>query len=130
MVLIDTATFIFLCKGSHLLTLKAKQLIAKSNTVWLPEVSIWEMVGLSRKGKAVPTADQLREFVEENLASYGIGVLPFDRNIVWQCVHLPWHHSAPFDRYLVQTAITQGVPFLSPDAPLRVYRPAGLQLVW
>lgn len=130
--LLDTCTFIFLLSNQSALSSEVDKILADKEThsMYLSEMTFLEIVGLSRKGKAVPNSNEVQEYVEEGIRRYNIKLIPIDLETIWQTAQLPWHHTDPFDRYLIATAVKYKLTLLSPDTDLPPYKSAKLKMAW
>jgi PIN domain nuclease of toxin-antitoxin system len=61
-------------------------------------------------------------------ASTSIISLPLRRQHVERLFDLPLHHQDPFDRLIISTALSDGLPLISRDQHFRKYK--GLRIVW
>jgi PIN domain nuclease of toxin-antitoxin system len=130
--LLDTCTFLFMITNQQALSKEAERLLFDDASVriYLSEMSLLELVGLSRKAKAVPASDKIRAFAETWVERYNIKLIPIDAETIWQTAYLPWHHTDPFDRYLIATAVLHKLTLLSPDTDLPPYKSAKLKVAW
>ncbi len=55
-------------------------------------------------------------------------VVPFAPDHVLRLYALPQHHRDPFDRMLITTALTEGIPLVGSNRLFKKYK--GLQVIW
>ena len=61
-------------------------------------------------------------------ANAGIASYPLRQRHARQLFTLPIHHRDPFDRMIIATAMSDGLPLISRDREFRKYK--GLKVVW
>lgn len=58
----------------------------------------------------------------------GIASYPLRQRHTAQLFDLPMHHKDPFDRMIIATALSDGLPIISRDRQFRKYK--GLRVIW
>jgi PIN domain nuclease of toxin-antitoxin system len=125
-VLLDT-TAVYVAAGISDLTFspKVRRLLEDPETVReISSVSIMEVAVKSNKGITPLT----REHVEKVIEDLALTVIPFASDHAFRLFGLPVHHSDPFDRMLIATALAEDIPLLACDAEFKRYK--GLQVIW
>ena len=61
-------------------------------------------------------------------ANGAISSYPLRRQHADQLFDLPMHHKDPFDRMIIATALSDGLPVISENRQFRSYK--GLQVIW
>ena len=120
-VLLDTHVFLWAISEPDRLSSRAKEIIkGERSEVLLSLASVWEIAVKSSLGKldlprpAVP-------FVQRQLGSHRIGILPLRLSHLFVLENLPWHHKDPFDRILVAQCLDEGASLVTVDTQLRRY---------
>jgi PIN domain nuclease of toxin-antitoxin system len=90
----------------------------------LSVVSEAEIAIKSQLGKLELTAGDLARVC----AGAAITPYPLRRLHTNRLFDLPFHHEDPFDRLIISTALSDGLPLISHDAQFRKYR--GLRVIW
>jgi PIN domain nuclease of toxin-antitoxin system len=118
-LLLDTHIMLWAMRDADELGLKARELIAQADVVFVSAASLWEVSIKSALGKL--SVDPAR--LQQQLLLAGFEALP----ITWAhaaAVHLlPPHHRDPFDRLLIAQAMTEPLHLLTRDAALQAYTP-------
>ncbi len=120
-LLLDTATFIWLCLEPDKLSKRAVAVYEDpSNDVFLSAASSFEIVVKTMRGKldlGAPAAGFIRAEREQR----GIRALPIDEESAFAIERLPKIHADPFDRILIGQSIAHGLTLLTPDATIALY---------
>jgi PIN domain nuclease of toxin-antitoxin system len=126
-LLLDTCTFLWLALPQGRLSPEATRLInLRSNSLFLSDVSIWEICLKESNGKlSLPGIP--REWMTSRMAFFQIQPLTISQNDIYRSGELPRVHPDPFDRLLAAQAIESGMTILSPDVPLSLL---GASRVW
>lgn len=126
-LLLDTATFIWICLEPEKLSPRAIDLFQDpSNDVFLSAVSSYEIVVKSMSGKldlGAPAAGFIRSQREQRR----IRALAIDEEAALAVTRLPAIHRDPFDRLLIGQSIAHGLTLLTPDATIALYP---IRTVW
>ena len=120
-VLIDTNVAIFLWMRDDRLTPKARELLADPSTqLVLSQVSVWEICLKNRIGK-LPLPATPSVYFPEKIREFGLTYQSITDEAIYLSARLPAHHADPFDRLLLATAITLGIPIVSADTIFSEY---------
>lgn len=121
MILLDTATFLWIITGSKKLSQNAKTIyLERKNRVYLSSVSVWEMIVKYKLGR-LPLPERPKVFIPKQRFIHGIEPLPLEENDVVELEALPKIHTDPFDRMLVCQALSRNLTILTPDKLIRQY---------
>ena len=96
-VLLDTCAFIWLCSEPEKFSEKASEIIEKAGDLFLSDASIFEMAVKQSSGK-LSLPDSPRRWINEQVSSWGIVLLPLTHDDIFLSAELPLHHKDPFDR--------------------------------
>jgi PIN domain nuclease of toxin-antitoxin system len=96
---------------------RARELMLKSEAVFISSVSIWEIAIKARLGKI--NADPKSIF--QRIGAAGFHELPVLARHAVVVADLPLHHSDPFDRLLIAQALSEPLYLLTVDAVLSQY---------
>jgi PIN domain nuclease of toxin-antitoxin system len=125
-VLLDT-TALYVAAGVSGLafTPRVQRLLEDPETVrFISPVSFSEIAMKSNKGLTPLT----REHLEGLVFDLDLTVLPLTAGHAFRLFGLPVHHSDPFDRLLIATALEEDIPVVAKDAEFRKYK--GLRTIW
>ncbi len=123
--LLDTHIFISAAKsGLEGLSLRARKIMEDDRIERvLSAVSITEIAVKAKLGKL----DLSSAIVIQSIADMRLTLLPYTTKHALRMFDLPLHHSDPFDRMLIATALAENLPILSADRAFAEY--SGLQLI-
>jgi PIN domain nuclease of toxin-antitoxin system len=96
------------------------------NELLLSPASYWELAIKVSLGK-YQLAETLDEFVNREVQTNDLSILPIQPVHAAQVVGLPFHHRDPFDRLLVAQAIVEQAALVSKDAIFDSY---GIKREW
>ena len=120
-LLLDTNAALFLWMAPERLSPTARSLITQTGNVLLfSQVSTWEICLKYHVGKLPlpePPASYLRKRIRQSELTYE----PIADEALFKTVDLPPHHHDPFDRLLIATSLTLGIPILTADETFRRY---------
>ena len=128
-VLLDTHAFLWWVSGEGPLGAEAGSLLADGgNEVFLSVVSVWETV-VKKKLKRLAVPDDVSSFIREEIAWYGLLVLPVSLEHSLRVYELRDHptHKDPFDRMLAAQALSENLTLISGD---RAFDHYGVQRIW
>ena len=126
-VLVDTHTFLWALLENHRLSAKAKQILtSKEHELYFSLVSLWEIAVKMKIGK-LNTVGSSVTYIRDEMAEYGMELLPIRYEHILQLEQLPLHHSEPFDRLLIAQAIAESLPILTHDEMFPLYP---VKLIW
>lgn len=127
MRLLDTHTFLWFILDDPQLSATARTLIeAPANEVVVSPASYWEIAIKIKLGKyALPQPYQ--PFMETQIAANDFHILPIEPRHTALLTTMPFHHKDPFDRLLIDQALSEGISIVSVDSQLDAY---GAQRLW
>ena len=126
-VLVDTHTFLWALLKDHRLSTRAKQvLISGENELVFSLVSLWEIAVKMKIGK-LSTVGSSVTYIRDEMAEYGMELLPIRYEHILELERLPLHHSEPFDRLLIAQAVAESLPILTHDEKFPLYP---VKLIW
>ncbi len=125
--LLDTCTFLWLAASPDRISPKAAAEIDNEfNTLYLSDVSVWEIATKHRIGKlSLPKTP--RVWIPAQVNFFLLKQLPVDRDAIFLSGELPLVHRDPFDRLLAAQAQAVGMTILTPDTP---FRDLGADIAW
>jgi PIN domain nuclease of toxin-antitoxin system len=124
-VLLDTQVLVHAYIGDVPLSRKVYALLSSPETLpFLSAVSIMEISMKHDAGKMKMGPAEMREAIRD----LGLQVIPFGPDHALRLYGLPRHHRDPFDRMLIATALTEGIPLIGSDRQFKKYK--GLKVIW
>ncbi len=124
MLVLDTHVWIWLVIGDATLSADAREAIeraARTGSVLVPAISVWEVAMLESRGRIVLAAP-LVQWVRAALAAPGLGLAPLEPEIAVESCRLPPpFHDDPADRMIVATARVAGATLLTRDRRILDY---------
>jgi len=93
------------------------ELDALANELWLSPISIWELLVLSDRGRVVLNEDP-ETWVRKALSQSRIQDAPLTHEVALETRKLGLAHGDPADRFLVATALVQGLTLVTADQRL------------
>jgi PIN domain nuclease of toxin-antitoxin system len=121
--LLDTHALIWSLEGGRRLSAGARAFVKDAaNEVLVSAVSGWEIAIKKAMGR-LEAPDNLLAVIED--AGFIRRPLGFEEAAL--LVHLPRHHSDPFDRMLIAQALHDGIPIVTCDEHIARYQ---VQIVW
>jgi PIN domain nuclease of toxin-antitoxin system len=126
-LLLDTHVLLWFVFGDNRLSSRALECIeARSTTVHLSTISLWEIVIKTQIGK-LGLGMPVERFFRELLTGRDLELVDLELSHLIVYEKLPLLHRDPFDRLLVAQAKVLGVPLLSADAALGGY---DIEIIW
>ena len=126
-ILLDTHTFLWFVQDDTKLSPAARTLIEDSQSrPFLSVASLWEIAIKISLGKLQLT-QPYDEFIPQQLALNGIGILSVTIDHTAAVASLPFHHRDPFDRLLAVQSKIEEMPLVSADPAFDAYR---IKRVW
>jgi PIN domain nuclease of toxin-antitoxin system len=125
-VLLDT-TALYVAGGVSDLTFtpKVQRLLNDANTVrMVSPISFTEIAIKANRGLTPLT----RKHIDKLIFDLDLTILPFTAEHSLRLFGLPNHHSDPFDRILIATALAEDVAIVAKDREFQKYK--GLRLIW
>ena len=119
--LLDTCTFLWVCRGGGGLSQEAAAVIADpTKQLYLSAISAWEIIlKVSMRRLTLPMPPD--QFLREESRRHQIDPLPFRMEDAFPLADLPPIHKDPFDRLLVCQAIVESLTILTPDPLIARY---------
>ncbi len=125
-VLLDTQCFLILAtEGLSALPKRAQKIVDDAeNERLLSAISVTEIAVKANIGKLTLAAKD----VSRGAAALRLTLVPYEARHAERVFALPLHHSDPFDRMLIATALVEDVSIISGDRAFKQYR--GLRVIW
>jgi PIN domain nuclease of toxin-antitoxin system len=126
-LLLDTHTFLWFVADDQRLSEAARALIeADDSQPFLSIASVWEMAIKVSLGK-LKLDEPFEEFIPQQLAMNGIGILNISLEHTAAISTLPFHHRDPFDRLIAVQTRLEKMSLVSADPAFDAYE---IQRVW
>jgi len=124
-VLLDTQIFLILTQqGIEDVSSRVRKVVQDEDSeLLLSAVSITEMAVKASISKLAITAPDVSKAAED----LRLTLIPFEARHAIRMFGLPLHHRDRFDRMLVATALSEGVPMITSNDQLKRYR--GLKVI-
>jgi PIN domain nuclease of toxin-antitoxin system len=124
-VLLDTQIFVILTQqGIEDVSSRVRKVVQDEDSeLLLSAVSITEMAVKASISKLAITAPDVSKAAED----LRLTLIPFEARHAIRMFGLPLHHRDRFDRMLVATALSEGVPMITSNDQLKRYR--GLKVI-
>lgn len=120
-ILLDTHAFLWFVQDDPKLSVAARALIEDSESrPFLSIASLWEIAIKISLGKLQLT-QPYEEFVPQQLAMNGIGILNVTIEHTAAVATLPFHHRDPFDRLLAVQSKIEEMTLVSADPAFDAY---------
>ena len=125
-VLLDTTALYVAADGSGVsFTPMARQLLEDPETVRLVSPVSFNEIAIKANKGLTPLK---REHIEKLISDLDLTVLPLNAEHSFRLFGLPAHHSDPFDRMLIATALVEDVAIVASDREFKRYE--GLRVIW
>jgi len=126
-ILVDTHVFLWDLLDDHRSSRKAKEILSSDeHELYFSLVSLWEIAVKMKTGKLNALGSSVT-YIRDEMAEYGMELLPIRYEHILQLERLPLHHSEPFDRLLIAQAIAESLPILTHDSKFPTYP---VKLIW
>lgn len=125
MYLIDTCALLWFLDDNSSLSARAKDIIGKSNDLYLSIASLWEIAIKKTIGKL--DIEESVTDIENICIDYGIVVLPIKTQYLERIQKLPLIHADPFDRLIMSTALEENFLLITHDSRISKY---DIDLYW
>lgn len=119
MYLLDTCAFLWFLDDSPKLSLNARDIIGKSDGLYLSIVSLWE-IAIKKTIKKLDIEETIID-LENICRRYGITILPIKISYLEKIQKLPPIHGDPFDRMIISTALDENLNLITHDSNIRKY---------
>lgn len=110
-----------------MLPARARKILADGDTNRL--LSVMSLTEIAIK-KSINKIEISAGQVTQLLIDQRLTVLPFTSSHAMRLFDLPLHHTDPFDRMIVATALAEGVPLIGGDNLFALYKQEGLSIIW
>ena len=126
-LLLDTCAFLWLAASPNAISAAAAAEINNAlNSLWLSDVSVWEIATKYRVGK-LPLPASPRVWLPAQVNFFQVRYLPIKREAILLSGELPLVHRDPFDRLLSAQAQSEGMSVITPDTP---FSKLGAKTIW
>ncbi|MDK3156665.1 type II toxin-antitoxin system VapC family toxin [Kamptonema cortianum] len=120
--LLDTHTFLWFVQEPSLLSKKALETMTNTeNIIYWSAASFWELTVKISLGK-IKMHDEWQASLKEEKRINRILDLPITSEHCEPNLTLPWHHRDPFDRLLINQAITENFTIITKDSFIKKYK--------
>ena len=119
-LLLDTCALLWLASGDRALSAKARSRIENAPVVYVSPVTAWEIAVKAAKGK-IQLPISPREWFDSVVEMYGIDVLKLSADDMLRSAELPWLHKDPADRFIIATALKNGLIVVTADGNFGKY---------
>jgi PIN domain nuclease of toxin-antitoxin system len=114
MVVLDTATLLFLTLDPAKLTTQAREVIQTAERLVISSISVWE-IALKVKRSKLEISLPINEYVDSLYQLDSLEIIPVDVEAWLLAMNLDWDHRDPADRVIVATAELLKCPLVSSD---------------
>ena len=126
--LLDTCALLHLVNDGALLPEAARRAIEdESATLYVSVLSAAELSIKAGKGRLMLPMP-VSEWIQKAIELHHLTLLTLDLVPCATAGQLPWHHSDPFDRLLIATALHLKMPIITSDQTMPNY--PGVQVIW
>ena len=125
MYLMDTCVYLWFLNDDPKLPASLKDVIQKSESLYISIATFWEMAIKSNIGKLTLPA-KISEMMND-CKEMRIDILPIAPAHLDYVEKMPNFHGDPFDRLILSQAITEGLTVLSSDGKFDQY---GVRTMW
>ena len=113
-ILLDTCAIIRLASGAGELSRAAMDEIAKAPLAYVSPISLWE-IALKVKSKNLVISGDPEVFFKDAVENYDLTVLPLSLEVMAKSVSLPEIHRDPADRFIIASALLNGLSVVTTD---------------
>ena len=125
MYLIDTCALLWFLDDNPKLSEKAKNVIGKSNDLYLSIASLWE-IAIKKTIHKLDIEETITN-LENICIDYGITILPIKIPYLEKIQQLTLIHNDPFDRLIIATALEEKLTLITHDSNIQKY---DINLLW
>lgn len=125
MLLGTTALYVAAGLSDVTFTPKVQQLLEHAETARMVSPISFIEIAIKANKRLTPLA---REHIEKLISDLDLTVLPLIAEHSYKLFGLPAHHSDPFDRMLIATALAEDISIVASDREFRKYK--GLRVIW
>jgi len=127
-VLADTIAVLYALWGDSRLGPRALDRFRHDDVkVLVSAVSVWEIAWKSSFGKLPPVIAPGCTGLIDTIETADIAILALTADIAEHAANLPQIHRDPMDRFIIATALREGVPILTTDRSFEAY---GVEVIW
>ena len=127
-VLADTIAVLYALWEDERLGPKALQCFENSDIdVIVSSATLWEIAWKSSFGKLPPVIAPGCANLVETIRAADLAILPITAEDAERAASLPQIHRDPMDRFIIATALREGVPVLTTDRNFAAY---GVGVIW
>lgn len=121
MIVLDTATWIWLTSDPDRISTAAREAIEANRGGGVSAISAWEVGMLVGKGR-IRLDRPVDRWADEAIRANGIEPVPVDQRIAVLATQLPGEPPTdPADRIIIATALDRGGPLVTPDQRILDY---------
>lgn len=121
MIVLDTATWIWLTSDPDRISAPAREAIEANRGGVVSAISAWEVGMLVGKGR-IRLDRPVDRWADEAIRANGVEPVPVDHRIAVLATQLPGESpSDPADRLIIATALDRGGALVTPDQRIRDY---------
>jgi len=118
--LIDTHILLWYMVGDKRVNKETHTILEDpSNTIFLSNVSLWEIAIKTSIGKLKLKGNMVD--LEKYLLEIGCQILPFDFEDLETLLILPFHHQDPFDRLIIAQGKNKSLEIITNDSYFKEY---------
>ncbi len=119
-MILDTCALLWLASGDKKLSPSARKRIGQAAAVYVSAISGFEIALKSARGK-LRLPEPPREWFERIVAHHGLAVLALEANSCLAAAELPPLHDDPCDRFIIATALANGLTVVTADERFQPY---------
>lgn len=121
-VLVDSHVFVWTLLKDRRISPAAKRILfSDEHELFFSIVSLWELSIAIRSGRLSDLTSSSIALIHDQLADFGITLLPLRYHDLLALEQLDPHHRDPFDRLLIAQAIANSLTLLTGDAAIKRY---------
>lgn len=121
MIVLDTASWIWLASDPRRLSARARDRIEAADLALVSAISVWEVSMLVAR-RRIELDREVEDWVALALALPKLELASLDPAIAIRSTRLPGEfHADPADRIIVATAIERSATLITPDQRMRAY---------
>jgi PIN domain nuclease of toxin-antitoxin system len=127
-VLADTIAVLYALWGDQRLGPLALRCFESADTdVLVSAATLWEIAWKSSFGRLPPVIAPGCANLIETIRTADLAILPITAEDAERAANLPQIHRDPMDRFIIATALREGVPVLTTDRNFSAY---GVAVIW
>ena len=126
MIVADTHAWVWWAAEDEMLSRPALTALAKTDSVGIAAITLWEVAMLVEKNRLMLDRDVLA-WLQKAISKTHVVVLPLTPEVAVSATTTP-HFRDPADRLIAATALTHGVPLVTKDE--RIQRSGAVATIW